>query len=81
MVVDPQGRARIPLGVDVDHHHSQAGLSQGCGDIHRGRGLTHAALLVGYGQDPRVVGLGKDLAAEGDAAPGILSHCPGERRL
>ena len=49
--VDPEAGRRVALGVEVDHQHPQARLRQGGTEVDRGRGLAHAALLVGDGDD------------------------------
>ena len=59
VVFDSQGRGGVPLRIDVDDQHVQAGGSQGSGDVDRGGRLADAALLVGNSEDPGLLRLGK----------------------
>ena len=48
----PEPRAGVALRVEVDDEHPVAEVGQAGAEVHRGRGLAHAALLVGDGHDP-----------------------------
>ena len=50
--VDAEAGRGVALGVEVDDEHPEARLGQGRAEVHRGRGLPDAALLVGDGDDP-----------------------------
>ena len=52
MVVDPERGRGIALWVKVDHQHPQAVQRHRRGDVDRGGGLSHAALLIGDGDHP-----------------------------
>ena len=45
----------VALRVEVDHQHFHALAAQARREVHTGRGLTHAALLVGDGDHARLV--------------------------
>jgi hypothetical protein len=53
-MVDPQGRGRVALRVEVDDEDLSALQRQRRGQVHGRRGLADAALLVGHGEDPCV---------------------------
>ena len=50
---DAETRRRVALGIDVDDEYALAHRSQCRPEIDRRRGLSHAAFLIGDGQDPR----------------------------
>src|SRR5664280_527432 len=50
--VDTQTRCRIALRVEVDHEDPEPEFGQSCSEIDRRGGLSHPALLVGYGKHP-----------------------------
>ena len=51
--VDAQAGAGVALGIEVDDQRPVAEVGQAGAEVHGGRGLAHAALLVGDRQDPR----------------------------
>ena len=63
VVLDAQSGGGVALRIDVDDQHVQAGGRQGGGDVDGRRGLAHAALLVGDGEDPGLLRL-RQLPAE-----------------
>src|SRR5690606_21519975 len=48
---DARAGGGVALRVEVDQQHPPLGLYQRGGDVDAGRGLAHAAFLVGYGND------------------------------
>ena len=48
----PEARGGVALGVEVDDEDPVAQLGEGGAQVHGGRGLAHATLLVGDGDDP-----------------------------
>ena len=77
----PKRRAGVALGVDVDDQDPQTGLGQRRGDVDRGRGLADAALLVGDGENPRLVRLREALAGQRDPAAGVHGDLARQRRV
>jgi hypothetical protein len=57
VVVDAERRGRVALRVEVDDQHAQTADGERGGEVHRGGGLAHAALLVRHDHDPDLVGL------------------------
>jgi hypothetical protein len=47
-----QPRAGVALRVEVDQQDALLGGGQGRGEVHRRGGLSHAALLIRYRDDP-----------------------------
>ena len=50
--VEPLAHREVPLGIQVNDQHAQALLGERDSKVQRGRGLRHAALLVGERDDP-----------------------------
>ena len=48
----PRPGRGVALGIEVDHQDPVALLGEGRSEVHRGRGLADAPLLVGDGDDP-----------------------------
>ena len=51
-VGDAQGGAGVALRIEIDHECLQPLHREPRGEVHGGGGLSHAALLVGHGEDP-----------------------------
>jgi hypothetical protein len=49
--IDPEARRRVALRIEVDHQNGVSSLREGRGQVHRGRGLGDAALLIGDTHD------------------------------
>ncbi|GDY75494.1 hypothetical protein SAV31267_049790 [Streptomyces avermitilis] len=62
MVVDSQRGGGIALRVEVDHQDASAMQGKRSGKVDRGRGLAHAALLVGDHHDSGLLGPWQALA-------------------
>ena len=81
---DSEPRARVRLRVEVDQEHAFAGLGEAGADVHGGRRLPDAALLVRHCVDPgghereRIGGLGRRSAGPGQAR-GRFFAMPGRR--
>jgi hypothetical protein len=52
LLVHPRAHGGVPLRVEIDQQHLAPRLGERRGEVDAGRGLTHAALLVGDGDDP-----------------------------
>ena len=76
-VVDAEGRRRVALRVEVDHEHVRAGAGQCGGEVHRGRGLADAALLVGDREDPWR-GQGEHRLLEREPTPCLVGELIGQ---
>jgi hypothetical protein len=76
VVLDAQRGGGIPLGVDIDDQDVKAGCRQGRRDVDGGGGLSHPALLVGDGEDPRLLRLGERAAEELFPAPVLVRELP-----
>ena len=72
VVINPEGGARVPLGVQVNDENGQAGLRQRGGHVHRRGGLAHASLLISHRQDARRRRRRQPSTGEDDAAAGVL---------
>ncbi len=48
---DAEPRGRVRLRIEIDHEHTLLGDDETRGQVDRGRGFTHATLLVGNGDD------------------------------
>jgi hypothetical protein len=82
-VLGSQRGGRVALGVEIDHEDALAQLRQGGGDVHGGRRLADAALLVGHHDHAGLVGTRQRDPAAG-ASPGqhqILGSAGQRRRL
>ena len=51
MLVDAASHGGIALRIQIDEQHAALGRRQRRGEIHRGRGLAHAAFLIGHCND------------------------------
>ena len=69
-VLDAERGRCVALRVEVDDQHARARLGQGRGEVHRGRGLADAALLVRDGEDAGALRQREDLFGEGRAGAG-----------
>ena len=65
----PHVDGQMTLGIEIDREDLRACLSDGCREVHRGRRLADAALLIRDRNDPRHGWRGVKKIAKGTDAP------------